>query len=63
MMFQIESLEAESPVDALDEGDDERLPGDEVADPVQQLPVEQVRLLPWVLEQPLQVHLDIRAEF
>ncbi len=46
-------LQAEGPVDALDEEQDDRLPADQPAHPVQQLTVHHVRLLPRGREHPL----------
>lgn len=42
----LSSFEAEQPVDALREEQDERLPGDQPADPVQELAVEDVWPVP-----------------
>ena len=50
-------LESEEPVDALHQADNDGLPGDQVADPVEQRAEEQVRLLPRRVEQVLQVDL------
>ena len=53
----IQLFESERIIDALHERDDHRLPGDQVPDPVEQLAVEQMRLLPRVLEHARQVDL------
>ena len=53
----VASLQAEGPVDALDEDEDDRLPADQPAHPVQQLAVHHLGLLPGVGEHPLEVHL------
>lgn len=48
-------FKAENVVDSLDEEEDERLPRDQVPDPVEQLAVQQVRLLPRVAEELFEV--------
>ena len=53
----VASLQAQGPVAALDEDQDNRLPADQPPHPVQQLPVHYLRLLPGVGEHPLEVHL------
>jgi hypothetical protein len=47
-------LQAEGPVNALDEEQDDRLPADQPAHPVQQLTVHHVRLLPRGREHSLE---------
>ena len=51
------SLESEGPVDALHEDEYYRLPAHEPPQPVKQLAVHHVRLLPGVGEHPPQVDL------
>ena len=51
------SLQSEGPVDALHEDEYDGLPAHEPPQPVEQLPVHHVRLLPGVREHPLQVDL------
>ena len=51
------SLKSEGPVDALHEYEYDGLPAHEPPQPVEQLPVHHVRLLPGVWEHPLQVDL------
>lgn len=50
-------LEPENPVDALDKEQNERLPGHQPPDPIEQLAVENVRPLPWVAERFLEIDL------
>jgi len=50
-------FQAECPVNALDQHQDDRLPADKPPEPVQKLAVHDVRLLPRVGEHPLKVHL------
>jgi len=49
-------LEPQNPVDALDEEQNERLPGHQPPDPVEQLSVENVRPLPRVAERFLEIN-------
>ena len=49
-------FQAESPVNALDQHQDDRLPADKPPEPVQKLAVHHMWLLPRVGEHPLQVH-------
>ena len=51
------SLQSEGPVDALHEDEYDGLPAHEPPQPVEQLPVHHVRLLPGIREHPLQVDL------
>ena len=53
----VPSLQAQRPVDALDQDEDDGLPADQPPHPVQQLPVHHLGLLPGVGEHPLEVHL------
>ena len=57
--LSVASLEAKSPVDGLDEDEDDWLPADQPADPVQQLTVHHVRLLPGVWEHSLEIDLFV----
>lgn len=50
-------FESENVIDALHEEQNQRLPSDEVSNPVEELTVEQVRLLPGIFEQFLEVDL------
>ena len=50
-------FQTQRPVDPLDEYEDDGLPADQPPEPVQELAVHHVRLLPGVGEHPLQVHL------
>lgn len=50
-------FQAQDVVDALHQADDNGLPGHQVAQPIQQLPVHDVRPLPGVTEHPLEIHL------
>lgn len=50
-------FKAENVVDSLDEEEDERLPRDQVPDPVKQLTVQQMRLFPRVAEELFEVDL------
>jgi len=52
-------LEPEGPVDALDQKEDDGLPADQPADPVQQLAVHHVWLLPWVRKHSLEINFFV----
>lgn len=56
-------FKAEHVIDALDEEQNQRLPRDQISQPVEQLAVQQVRLLPRIPEQLLEVDflLAVRA--
>ena len=53
----VASLQAQGPVDALHQDEDDGLPADQPPHPVQQLAVHHLRLLPGVGEHPLEVDL------
>ena len=53
-------FESECPVDPLDDDEDDGLPADQPPQPVEQLAVHDVRLLPRGREHPLQVNLRFK---
>ena len=57
------SFEAQCPIDALDEEEDDRLPADQPTHPVQQLAVHHVRLLPRIREHPFEIDLKFITDF
>lgn len=50
-------LQSQHPIDALDNHQDERLPRDQPTNPVEQLAVQDMRPLPRIRKDVLQVHL------
>ena len=53
----VPSLQAQGPVDGLDQDEDDGLPADQPPHPVQQLAVHHLGLLPGVGEHPLEINL------
>lgn len=49
-------FKAEYVINALDEEENERLPGEKISNPVEQLSVEQMGLLPWIAKEFLEVN-------
>ena len=48
-------LQSQTPIDSLHYCNDERLPSDEISDPVQQISVQQMRFVPRIGEHPLEI--------
>ena len=49
------SLKSQTPVYALDDSDDERLPSDQITDPVQQVSVQEMGFIPRVGEHAFEI--------
>ena len=49
------SLQAQAPINPLDDGDDERLPSDQITNPIQQVSVQQMRFVPRIGEHAFEI--------
>lgn len=57
LQTQSKSLQSESPIDALNQKQDDWLPTDQPAEPIQKLAIHHVRLFPRSWKHSLEIHL------